>query len=572
MNTHRPARRGPRAALLLRLLGALLGIGLVVNGAVTASAANYLTISGSGSSWAGNALKQWVSEVKTEGVTVNYKDGGSSTGRKEFAQGVAQFAISEIPYTGDTADATDSLRPDFAYGMLPVVAGGTSLMYNLPVAGSRFTDLKLSPAAIAGIFSGQINRWNDPAIAADNPGVALPDQRITVVVRSDGSGATAQFTLWMKRQFPDAYAHLCSTTGACDPNSATSYYPINSVTMPNIIAQNQSSGVTNYTADNAYTINYDEYSYAQGVGFPVAQVKNTAGFYTVPSPGAVAVALTQTQINTDASSLNYLSQDLSNVYSYGDPRTYPLSMYSYAIVPHQETSYFTATQGATIGYLLRHSLCDGQQSMGDLGYSPLPMNLVLAALDQVVKVPGVDAETNASIAAIKTGTLSGGSNPCNNPTFQPGDSPSHNVLVDSAPFPAGCDATCQGPWKLAGAGVNNGPSYGDGTTAGAADGATGTNAGATSTTTGTGTTGTGAAGAPGTTATKAQSCDPDTGVCTSIDTLNASAAGNAKAVPAVIPGHLGWTTAQNLMIISGILVIGLVLAPPLVSGLARRRR
>jgi phosphate ABC transporter phosphate-binding protein len=552
-------RRTTRATLLIRLIGALLGIGLVVNGAVTASAASYVTISGSGSSWAGNALGQWVADVKTQGVTVNYKPGGSSTGRKEFAQGVAQFAVSEIPYTGDTADPQDNVRPDFSYGMLPAVAGGTSFMYNVPIGGNRFTELKLSQAAIAGIFSGQINRWDDGAIAADNPGVSLPDQRITVVVRSDGSGATAQFTLWMKRQFPDAYNFLCSKTG-CDPNSATSYFPINSTTLPNFVAQNQSSGVTTYTQNTPYTINYDEYSYALQVGFPVAQVKNAAGFYTTPTAGGVAVALTQAQIDTNPGP-NYLSQNLTSVYAYGDPRTYPLSAYSYVIVPQQETNYFNAQHGATIGYLLRHALCDGQQTMGDLGYSPLPMNLILASFEQVQKVPGIDADTNARIDAVRQGVLSGGTNPCNNPTFQPGDSPSHNVLVDTAPFPAGCDGACQAPWKLAGAGYNNGPGGGD---AAANQAAANTPAGAGSATT--------AGNAPAAaTSTGAEVCDPDTGVC-STGTVNASAAGSAKAVPAVIPGHLGWTSSQNLMIIAGILVIGIVIAPPLVSRVSRRSR
>jgi hypothetical protein len=83
--------------------------------------------------------------------------------------------------------------------------------------------------------------------------------------------------------------------------------------------------------EHAFTINYDEFSYAKGVGFPVAQIQNAAGFYTIPTDSAVAVALTQAQINKDKNSLNYLSQDLSKVYGHGDPRTYPISAYSYMI-------------------------------------------------------------------------------------------------------------------------------------------------------------------------------------------------------------------------------------------------
>lgn len=566
MSTRRPSRRHPmrRRPPLARLLGMLLGFSLVIAGGLSASAASYVTISGSGSSWAGNALAQWVADVETQGVTVNYNPSGSSTGRKEFARGVTQFGVSEIPYKGDTADPQDNIYPESeglnSYGMLPVVAGGTSFMYNLKIGGNRYTSLNLSQEAVAKIFSGQVTRWNDPVIAADNPGVSLPDQRITVVVRSDGSGATAQFTLWMKRQFPEQYAYLCTTTGQCDGSSATSYFPINNATLPNFVAQSGSSGVTTYTQNTEYTINYDEYSYALQVGFPVANVKNAAGFYTTPTASAVAVSLTQATINTDSSSVNYLSQDLSNVYTYGDPRSYPLSAYSYALVPHQTWSFFQESQGATLAYFLRHALCDGQEPMGDLGYSPLPMNLVLAALDQVEKIPGIDADTQATITSIREGTLAGTSNPCNNPTFQPGDDPSNNLLVQTAPFPAGCDAACQAPW-IGTTGSNSGPSYqttGDGTTNG--NGTTGTN---------------GTTPADGTTdsATNAgtEVCDPDTGVCT---TTNASttALGNASAVAAVIPGHLGWTNAQTMMVIAGGLVLAIVLAPPVVARAAGRRR
>lgn len=469
--------RSHRRRLVPRAAAGVLGLLLILAGIQPAFAAGYQRISGSGSSWAGNALAQWVSDVKKQGVTVDYNPAGSSTGRKEFALGAKQFAVSEIPYHGDTADPQDNTYPEnygVDYTMLPLVSGGTSFMYNLRIGSHAFEDLKLSQQAIAKIFSGQASRWNDPVIAADNPGVALPDQQITVVVRSDGSGATAQFTLWMLRQFPDDYKYLCNATGACDGVHATSYYPIKKSALPNFVAQNQSAGVTTYTQQTQYSINYDEYSYANQIGFPVAQVKNAAGYYTVPKDTNVAVALTQAKINTDKNSDNYLSQDLSNVYAYGDPRTYPLSMYTYGLVPTKTNQYFGASQGATLGYFDQYALCEGQRSMGDLGYSPLPMNLVLAALDEVLKIPGVDQDTQNRIAAVKAGTASGGSNPCNNPTFRPGDSPSHNVLVDTAPFPAGCDAACQAPWKKAGSGNNGGPNYDDGN-GGTNNGGTGSN-------------------------------------------------------------------------------------------------
>ena len=540
MTKQHPKRR---ARAIAKVLAAFLVLSFLSTGALSASAASYPRISGSGSSWAGNALAQWLADVKTQGVTVDFNPTGSSVGRREFANNIKHFAVSEIPYTGDTADPLDSGPPSSGYTMMPMVAGGTSFMYNLDVGGSRFEQLNLSQANIAGIFSGQITQWNAPDIAAENPGVALPAQQITVVVRSEGSGATAQFTLWMLRQFPEAYRALCAKTG-CDPNAATSYFPYQG--LSNFRAQNGSSGVTTYTTSTPYTINYDEYSYALQVGYPVARVKNAAGFYVVPTDTAVAVALAQATINTDPASPNYLAQDLTNVYPYGDPRSYPMSAYSYFVVPTEVRQGFDTASGSTLGYFTQYSLCEGQRTMGALGYSPLPMNLVLAALDEVRKIPGVDAVTLAKLDAVKAGTVGGGGeNPCNNPTFQPGDDPSKNILVDKAPFPDGCDEPCQAPWRGAGAGVNSGPSFGDAAATAA-----------------------GPAAAAATAATEV--CDPDTGVCTSSGGQDTAGLGNVQAVPTVLATQQGWAGPQTLIVLACLLFGALVLAPPIVTRMVNR--
>lgn len=530
-------------------------------------------VSGNGSSWAGNAVNQWVTDVKGQGQTVDFTPDGSSSGRKNFAIGLSDFAISEIPYKGDTADKEDTNFPNFTYSMLPVVAGGTSYMYNLNVGGKRFQNLKLSQLALAKIFSGDVTRWNDPEIAASNPGVPLPAQRITVVVRSDGSGATAQFTLWMLRQFPDQYKSLCAKTH-CNPAAGTSYFPYQG--LANFTAQSGSNGVTTYTTNTPYTINYDEYSYAKGVNFPVAQIQNAAGYFTVPTDTAVAVALTQAKINGDATSLNYLSQDLSAVYAYGDPRTYPVSAYSYMIAPAQLAGNFSNSKGDALSTFATYSLCEGQRTMGSLGYSPLPMNLVLAAMDQVRKIPGISADTLAKInATAKSATTSSG-NPCNNPTFKPGDKPNVNQLVRTAPFPDGCDAACQKPWSGVDAAVNQNPGAKGatpktgstpGTVAGPGPSKNGTAPGSKS---GSGAAGTksvdakpGAIAAGG--ASKSAGCDPDTGTCdggaVAVDQPGAAAA----AVPLVLAGQDGWGSPQTMLFVAGIVLFGLLLVPPVTS-------
>lgn len=547
-------------------LGILLSVGMVLAGLAPAQAANYLRIGGSGSSWAGNALQDWISRVGAQGVTVDYENKGSSTGRKEFADQMKQFAVSEIPFTGDTADPRDNSLPGFSYGMLPVVAGGTAFMYNLKAGSSRMTSLKLSQTAIAKIFTGQATRWNDPIITADNPGVALPDATINVVVRSDGSGATAQFTLWLLRQYPADYAKLCAATG-CDPQHATSFFPTQG--LKNFVAQNGSQGVTTYTANNQYTINYDEYSYAQGIGFPVAQVKNAAGFYTLPTEHAVAVALTQAKINQDQGSANYLSQDLSAVYGYKDPRTYPMSAYSYMIIPTQATNAMNPAQGATLGFFANYALCEGQRPMGQLGYSPLPMNLVLAGMEQIRKIPGVDQETVRKMDETRASVAGGTSPACNNPTFKPGDSPSANQLVRTAPFDKACDAACQATWRGAEAAVNQGPA---GTTTRVGPEAAATTAEVPDQ----------AAGATQPEADPAAgtaTCDPDSGTCTAAAAGAAGGAGGTQQLtPATttLASNRGWGQPQNLLLIIGGLVGLLVLVPPLaasaLSGRARGKR
>ncbi|MFL6024836.1 MAG: substrate-binding domain-containing protein [Marmoricola sp.] len=548
----------PRRSLRRPTITAVIAALILSTGALFAAAFGTPTarISGNGSSWAGNAMSDWVSAVKAQGVTVDFTPDGSSSGRKNFAQGLADFAVSEIPYTGDTSDPQDSARPNFKYGLVPAVAGGTSFMYNLPVGGKRYTQLKLSQLALAKIFSGQVTKWNDPVIAATNPGAALPAQRITVVVRSDGSGATAQFTLWMLRQFPGDYAKLCAKTG-CNAKHATSYYPYQG--LSNFTAQSGSNGVTTYTSNTPYTINYDEYSYALGVGFPVAKIKNAAGYYTVPTDSAVAVALSQAKINQDKTSLNYLSQDLSRVYAYKDPRTYPISAYSYLIVPKQTHGSFNTGKGATLGYFSTFDLCEGQRTMGALGYSPLPMNLVLAAMDQVLQIPGVDAATKKQISNTKAGVKSGTSNPCNNPTFRPGDSPSHNVLTDTAPFPTDCNAACQAPWAHKGAVVvtpaqgSNDPSNPSG---GATNGVTDPN-------------NPNAVPSGGVSPSGNQSCDADTGVCG--DPQAQAAGANPQNTATVISGQSTWGSAQLALVLCVLFVFLLVLAPPLLARSLDRR-
>src|SRR5262249_52968363 len=144
------------------------------------------------------------------------------------------------------------------------------------------------------------------------------------------------------------------------------------------------------------SIGYDEYSYPKFAGFPVAKVLNKDGYFTLPTDFNVAVSLTAAEINMDQSSSEYLIQKLDNVYVQKDPRTYPLSSYSYLILPvgavgSSLEQRLTTGKRQTLVDFIAYSICAGQTHMGDLGYSPLPINLVLAGFEQLKKLHTADS-------------------------------------------------------------------------------------------------------------------------------------------------------------------------------------
>ncbi|WP_369371249.1 phosphate ABC transporter substrate-binding protein PstS [Promicromonospora sp. Populi] len=383
-------------------------------------------INGAGSTWSANALQQWIRNVWSNYQwKITYSESGSTQGRNSFANGTADFGVSEIPYAIANSNEGD-VRPAREFAYMPIVAGGTAFMYNLQVGGKRVTNLRLSGETIAGIFTGEITRWDHAKIKADNPQLALPGIPIVPVVRSDGSGATAQFSIWMRQEQSRAWDAYCGKVnrplinGHC---GVTSNYPV--APGSGFVSRAGSNGVAGYVAQShaVGAITFVEYSYALNAGFPVAKMLNRSGYYTEPTAANVAVALLKAQINEDRSSPDYLTQDLRQVYDFNDRRVYPLSSYSYIILPTSQDAGFTVDKGLTLADFGAYFLCEGQQQADTLGYSPLPINLVRAGQTQIQKIPGGDP-------VIK------GINDCNNPTFSPDGT---NRLANEAPYPPACD-------------------------------------------------------------------------------------------------------------------------------------
>lgn len=441
-----------RRSLLAALASLFIAL-LALQPTAKAEAPNYVSVTGSGSTWSQVALDQWSRDVRRNGIVVNYTGNGSSAGRAEFRQGLTDFGVSEIPFQSHPTDGSAKEDPTRPFSYLPVVAGGTSFMYHLTQNGKRITGLRLSGETVAKIFTGQITNWSDAAITADMGGVKMPNRKITPVVRSDGSGTSAQFTLWLSKQYPGIWKH-----------GMTSFFP----SVRGAKAQNGSNGVSGYIAasygDGA--IGYVEYAYALNAGYPAAKVLNNSGYYVLPTASNVAVGLTKAQINTTPGP-DFLTQILDGVYNNGDKRTYPLSSYSYMIVPRDKVSgSFNNEKGKTLSTFINYFLCGGQQKAPLLGYSPLPKNLVLAAYDQVEKIPGHIA------LPPRNGSFLDG---CNNPTFKGG----RNTLLDNAPYPPACDK--KGSKPCAGGGVDtaqNGPTASTGPSAGPSGGPAGPGTGA----------------------------------------------------------------------------------------------
>ena len=497
--------------------------------------------------------------MHADGIQINYTANGSTAGREDFISGQTDFAASDIPFQTAPGDGSAPEHPTpGSYAYMPITAGGTVFMYNLTINGQRVTNLRLSPVNIFKIFTGVITNWDDPALAADNPGLHLPNQSIVPVVRSDGSGTSYELSAWMINQDPSLWNAYCSKAGrpasAC---GATSFYP----TTGNMIAQNGDLGVASYVSQAfaAGSIGYVNYYYALTTHFPVAQVLNAAGYYTEPTPQNVAVSLLQDQVDTTDTNnpALYLTQKLQGVYTDPDPRTYPFSSYGYLILPTTVGNGFSTAKGSTLAAFAYYAMCQGQQQSAALGYSPMPINLVQAAFAQIAKIPGANVET-INIQS------------CNNPTFTPSG---QNLLALTAPYPPACDK--QGPTQC---------TYGTGGAASVSTPDSGSPKAAAGSSTAAAAAGSGSAGAAGaagggggTTATTSGSsvvCDPTTGACTTASGSGGSADGSASptALTDTLAAGTGWSTTQTLLLLIGVTVLALMLVPGLLSRYLERRR
>jgi phosphate transport system substrate-binding protein len=322
-------------------------------GSSSSSAAVSGTINASGSTFQTNFQQGAISAFKAvqPNVTVNYGGGGSGAGRTALYSNTVLFAGSDSPIPAKEKSKVPAGKTVLYF---PVQVGPIAMAYNLP----GVSNLKLDATTLAGIFQGTIKTWDDPAIKALNSGASLPSTAISLVVRSDSSGTTQNFSQYLVDAAPSWKLGTAST-----------------ITFPSSAhAANGGSGVAQAIKATSGSIGYVDASTATASGLGMAQVKNKAGSFVAPSSASAAAAATQVK---PAADLTFLTVDEAGAASY------PITYQSWDLVYAEQKSASDANLlKAYLGYLLG----DGQKLLTPLGLAPLPSAIDTAAVAQLDKI------------------------------------------------------------------------------------------------------------------------------------------------------------------------------------------
>jgi phosphate transport system substrate-binding protein len=370
------------------------------NPAITCRLSRPLTpITGSGSTFAALAMQQWSSTIN--GFPVNYLPDGSADGLTGFANGVFDFAGSEVEFSELPNPAIANGR---GYQYVPDFGFATGIAFHAnDTTGNPVATLQLSSRTIAGIFTGAITRWSDSAIAADNPGLALPNQPITVVYPSGATGSTSFLYDYIAHSAPDLFTPWATSNGLPTTHRFDSIDGIPNSGFSGV-ALNGADQIGQYLASpqSLWSIGYLPSSYAPVYGARLASVRNAARAWVQPGSAAVTAALRHATLNAD------LSENLNGVYDSTDPSVYPLSAYSYLVTqcapspsgPACQGTYNDAGTSRTLASFLRYIACTGQTHLPTIGYARLPGNLSQAVADAIGRLQGSTPETlNASNCA-----------------------------------------------------------------------------------------------------------------------------------------------------------------------------
>jgi phosphate transport system substrate-binding protein len=327
------------------------------NGAVPQVPSGDVSLQGAGATFPAPLYQSWFETFSGahSNIKVDYQANGSGAGIKAITEQTVDFGASDAAMKDEEIAA---LPAGTQILHVPTALGAVVIIYSLPDVAK----LQLDDAGIAGIFLGTIKKWNDPAIAANNPGVQLPDSDILVVHRSDGSGTTNAFTSFLDTVSPDWHSNVGKGK---------------EVKWPTGIGAQGNDGVAGAVKQTPGAVGYVELQYATQAGLSSALVKNAAGTYV---PGSTAGVTAAAEAAASSFPADFRQAPIIN--GAGD-QTYPIATYTYLLVYKDQKD---ATKAQALIALIYWALTDGQAAEESLGYAPLPKTVdekALAELHQI---------------------------------------------------------------------------------------------------------------------------------------------------------------------------------------------
>jgi phosphate transport system substrate-binding protein len=311
-------------------------------------------MNGSGASFPFPIYAKWFKDFSKENkdIRVDYQAKGSGAGIQDLINGTVDFAASDAAMKDD-----EMAQVKQGVVLLPMTAGEVVLAYNL----DGVTELKLPRDVYPEIFLGNITKWNDPKIAAANPGVDLPDDDITVVVRSDSSGTTYVFTGHLS-YIDDAFKAAVGQAKA--PNWPDS---------DKFIKAPKNDGVTAQIKQIPGSIGYIEYGYAKLTKQPTAMLENKSGKFVAPGPESGAAALASAEFpggtlpNSDVPNL------IAWVWDPAGEGAYPIATMTWLLLYRDQDD----DKAAALRKLVEYCTSEEAQGQADgLGYIPLPAEVI----------------------------------------------------------------------------------------------------------------------------------------------------------------------------------------------------
>jgi phosphate transport system substrate-binding protein len=323
----------------------LAAFGMAGCGGPAGNAGGEVRIQGAGATFPNPLYQKWFSEYNkaNSNVKFDYQSIGSGGGIKQITERTVDFGGSDAPMKDD-----DLRKAPSEILHIPTILGADVITYNLP---GVTTELKLTPEAVAGIFLGNIKKWDDPAIASNNPGVSLPASDISVIHRSDGSGTTFIFTEYLSKVSPEWQSKVGAGTSV--------QWPVGNGAKGN-------EGVTSQVKSTPNSIGYTELIYAEQNKLPVASIKNSAGEFVRPTLDSVTAAA--------AAAAGQMPDDLRVSITNPPGRdVYPMSSYTYLLVYKEQGDQ---AKGKALVDFLWWATHEGERIARDMNYAPLPSQVV----------------------------------------------------------------------------------------------------------------------------------------------------------------------------------------------------